>query len=380
MGFLKEFKHYRRFFADEQWDQRPIVFYSGNRFYSQHFEPIIKRIIEQSDLHIDFITSDPLDPVHNQESPQISVYLGNYFLAPMISRLKAKALIMTMPDLGTYHIKRASDPNVNHMYIFHAPASTTMMYRKGAFDNYDTIFCPGPYHKKEIRKTEEIYNLPQKQLVEAGYYLLEKRFHEFQNYLPVQPNHPRMVLIAPSWHDQNLVEVCGEDLFRTLLAAGYKVVYRPHPQTLISKHRKKRVEAIINPFLSLDNFIFEANPLADESFYLSDVLISDWSSITFEYAWGTERPVIFVNTPQKIYNPEYEKIGLTPLEVRLRDKIGVIVQPENVNTIPQHIEHLIDNKDFYRDSLIENRKQHLYNFGHSVEAIAEYIIQYCLEH
>lgn len=377
ISFITEIKHYRRYFLNENWDERPITFYSGNRFYSQHFEPIVSRIIEKSDLHIDFISSDPQDPVFTHPSQRISTYLCNYFLAPVISKLKAKVLMMTMPDLGTYHIKRAADPNVNHMYVFHAPASTTMMYRKGAFDNYDTIFCPGPHHLMEIQRTEEVYNLPQKQLVETGYYMLEKRYSEYQNHLPLRINQPKMVLVAPSWHDQNLIEACGKELFEVLLDEGYQIVYRPHPQTIISKHRKNRIESIIKPFLHLENFTLEVNPLADESFYLAEILITDWSSIAFEYAWGTERPVLFVDTPQKIHNPEYRQIGITPIEIALREKIGIVVKPQDVKNIPQKIEQLINNGETYRKNLIKNREQYIFNFGDSTNIIAEYIIDYC---
>ncbi len=377
MNIIKEIRDYRKFLSIDQRLQRQIVFYSGNRFYSQHFEQIIKLILNESDLHIDFITSDLLDPVINFKSDRISFFFCNYLLAPIIKQVKSKVLVMTMTDLGSYHIKRALDPNVNHMYIFHAPASTTMMYRKGAFDNYDTIFCPGPQHKAEIRKTEEFYNLPPKQLIEAGYSLLEKRYIDYQTHSSSQSGEYNTILIAPSWHDNNLVEVCGDILIQTLLDSGYQVVYRPHPQSLISKHRKKKIEAIIQPFLKNENFIFEVNPLDDWSFYSANVLISDWSSISLEYAWGTERPVIFVDTPRKIYNPEYMKIGIPPLEVRLRELIGIVVEPTELKSLPQKVEHLINNKDRYRNNLINSRNKYVYNFGHSSEVIADYIIRYC---
>jgi YidC/Oxa1 family membrane protein insertase len=377
MGLIREFKEYRNFYKKENVAKRELVFYSGNKFYTQHFEPIIQIILENTDIKVDFIASDPEDPIISLASDQFSFYVCNNLLLPMIAKLKAKALVMTMPDLGTYHIKRALDPNVNHMYIFHAPASTTMMYRKGAFDNYDTIFCPGPQHKKEIQKTEEVYNLKSKTLVEAGYYLLEKRFNEYKTNNNYEKQIEDQVLIAPSWHDENLMQVCGKELVKSLLNNEYKVVFRPHPQTIITRERKKKTESIIEPFLTNNNFTYEVNPLEDSSFYLSSILITDWSSISFEYAWGTERPVVFIDTPRKVFNPEYKKIGIPPIEVALRSEIGLIVPPSEVGALPQKIRKIKNNQDNYKESIRKTREDYIYNFGRSTEVIAEYLIDYC---
>ena len=91
----------------------------------------------------------------------------------MFPFVKTKTLVMTMADLNQFHVKRSTNP-VNHIYMFHAINSVHLQYNQGAFDYYDTIFCVGPHHVEEIRKTEEVYNLPSKALVEVGYSWLEE--------------------------------------------------------------------------------------------------------------------------------------------------------------------------------------------------------------
>ena len=44
---------------------------------------------------------------------------------------------------------------------------------KGAVDNYDTVFCIGDFQIDEIRRQEELYHTKEKNLVVAGYPLLE---------------------------------------------------------------------------------------------------------------------------------------------------------------------------------------------------------------
>ena len=51
--------------------------------------------------------------------------------------------------------------------------------------------------------------------------------------------------------------------------------------------------------------------------------------------------MIYVDVPKKVYNKEYEKIGLEPFEISIRDKIGEIVSIQNIETIPERIEFFI---------------------------------------
>ena len=58
--------------------------------------------------------------------------------------------------------------------FFNSIVSSHTIYRKGAFDHFDSIFCAGPHHIKEIKATEQLYNLNHKNLVMYGYGLLDK--------------------------------------------------------------------------------------------------------------------------------------------------------------------------------------------------------------
>ena len=43
-------------------------------------------------------------------------------------------------------------------------------------------------------------------------------------------------------------------------------------------------------------------------------MISDWSGVAIEYAFAFEKPVLFIDTPQKINNPDCYQIDIVPLE------------------------------------------------------------------
>lgn len=148
----------------------------------------------------------------------------------------------------------------------------------------------------------------------------------------------RHVLVAPSWGPCSLLEnPCGMALLRTLLNAGYRVTLRMHPMTV--RQNPELAITIASELVVPDRFTIETDMTSHESLQTSHVMVSDWSGgAALDYAFGLERPVLFVNTPMKINNPEYEKIDMTPLEVSVRTEVGDVVDPEQIDDVPQKIE------------------------------------------
>ena len=69
-------------------------------------------------------------------------------------------------------------------------------------------------------------------------------------------------------------------------------------------------------------------------------MISDWSGAALDYAFGLNKPVVFIDVPKKINNLDYQEIGLDCFEEVIRDNIGVVFKPDDdilecINTIKQ---------------------------------------------
>ena len=107
---------------------------------------------------------------------------------------------------------------------------TNMMYMEGAFDNFDTIFSVGSHHNREIRERENIYNLKEKNILNYGYPLLEKLSIEYDKYNIERDK--KNVLIAPSWHKDNILDLCIDDLLSNIDDNKYNITIRPHPEYL----------------------------------------------------------------------------------------------------------------------------------------------------
>ena len=360
-------------------DERSIVFYSESSVILYPYVEEIIRELQNRDQKVCYLTSSKDDPILKNKNKNIRVfYIGDSEIEKMnfFLRLKAKMLIMTMPDLGSYHIKRSKEFPVHYIYTFHSMNSTHMEFQKGAFDEFDSIFCVGPYQVQELRATEQLYNLKRKNLVECGYGLLDKLIKlrsSFPEKKKLLKNNKKNILIAPSWGKQNLLESMGIELVKILLDAGYHVTVRPHPMT--AKKSPKTIKQIKERFEKNPDFLLDTNTSSFEQLFSSYALITDWSGIGYEYAFVCERPVIYVDVPKKSHNKEYEKIGLVPFEIRIRDKIGEIVPIQNIETIPERIEFLYSHGNNFENKIQKIRNDAIFNIGESGKVTASEIIR-----
>ena len=360
-------------------DERSIVFYSESSVILYPYVEEIIQELQNRDQKICYLTSRKDDPILQNKNENIRVfYIGDSEIEKMnfFLKLKAGVLIMTMPDLGSYHIKRSKEFPVHYVYTFHSMNSTHMEFQKTAFDQFDSIFCVGSYQIQELRATEKLYNLKQKNLVECGYGLLDKliklksSFAEKGNLLK---NNKKNILIAPSWGKHNLLESMGVELVKILLDGGYHVTVRPHPMTV--KKSPKIIKQILEKFEKNPDFLLDTNTSSFEQLFSSYALITDWSGIGYEYAFVCERPVIYVDVPKKAHNKEYEKIGLVPFEINIRNQIGEIIAIQNIETIPERIEFLYSNDNNFENKIQKIRNDSIFNIGESGKVTANEIIR-----
>ena len=355
---------------------REIVFYSEGSNDWVHFYPVIKHLIHTDQRIICYLSSSPDDPGLHTNSSNISQFLiGKGIIRTFLFRkIKASVFVMTLPNLGTYYLKRSVHP-VHYVYLFHNMVSSHMTFKPGAFDYFDTIFCVGPHHIDEIRKTEILNGLPKKQLFKHGYgrldsILKEVKIHHHSSSNNEQPN----ILIAPSWGKHGLLETKGMELVEILLNAGYYVVVRPHPET--TKRSPKVINSIQKRFSNHPNFFLEGTIASLKSLLQSDLMISDWSGVALEYAFGLEKPVLYVDIPKKINNHDYNDLEIIPLEEKIRSQIGAIISPLELSNLSSEIENLCLNIDQNRKKIQTIKEETVFNLGKSEKYGAMYLLEF----
>ena len=348
-------------------DERLIVFYSEDISSFVHFEQIIHELTEKMGCQICYVTSAKDDPILTSQNKRIKAfYIGlGAIRTKFFMELKAEVLVMTMPNLETYFIKRSKVYPVHYVYVFHSIVSTHTIYRKGAFDHFDSIFCVGPHHVEEISATESVYGLKHKNLVKYGYGLLDnlQTNKSMKNQQRCTEDGKKKILVAPSWGKNGLLETKGLELVKILLDGGYHVTVRPHPMT--NRKWSKTIKAIENEFKSNANFEIEKDVSTFESLYSAYGLISDWSGIAIEYAFACELPVLYIDGSPKINNSSYDKIACEALEITIRNLIGKVISPNELESLPKIIESTYENIDNFKTKIQEVRDKTVFNLGES---------------
>lgn len=148
-----------------------------------------------------------------------------------------------------------------------------------------------------------------------------------------------------------------------MLESNYEVILRPHIQSL--KYDGKLLKIIENNFKNFHKFKIQKENFSFNDFETCEFLITDWSGIGMEYAFAFERPVIYINTPKKIMNKNFNDISTVPLEDKIRDKIGLIIEPEQIENITSIMNCTDVNDQSFKNAIIKCREKFIYNFKNS---------------
>lgn len=370
----REKADYKRFFSIAN---KHLVFYSEKSGFYKYFKDVMDYLLAKSNVIIHYVTSDPNDQIFRiaEKEPRIKpYYIGENRLITLMMKMDADMVVMTVPDLNNYHLKRSYiRKDIEYIYMFHYPLSTHMVLQTGALDHYDTIFCVGDFQFEEIRAAERVYSLPQKKLLSVGYGQLEQLYESYQNMPKTERTSPK-ILIAPSWQPDNILDSCIDPLLEQLLDKGFQVVVRPHPEYV--KRYKPRMDKIVQRYAGAEErgLTFELDFTSNTSIFDSDALITDWSGTAYEFSFVTLKPSVFIDTKPKVNNPEYTKLGVEPLEFGLRSQVGIQVDPAKLDGFEEKLRQLLANKDRYAEDILAIRQKYIANFGHSGEVGGRYIL------
>lgn len=144
---------------------------------------------------------------------------------------------------------------------------------------------------------QSAFRINRERLIETGYprndILSNYTEKDKQNVLKKYglPANKKIILYAPTWRDNQfntsgyLFELKVDfKMWKEILGEDYIILYKPH-YLIINKMKKDKV---------LEGFVYEINADAEisELYIISDILITDYSSVFFDYAI-LKRPIYF---------------------------------------------------------------------------------------
>lgn len=320
----------------------PMVIFSDDKRYWNIFEPICKEL-EKRNFPIVYMTASEDDPALKAKLSNLKgEFIGSDNRAfARLNFLNADIVLSTTPGLDVYQWKKSREVG-SYVHIFHA-ASDVTMYRMFGIDYYDSLLVSGEYHITQIRALERQRNLPPKEIVKVGLPYMDEMMKRVKA-APLVKNAVRTVLLAPSWGESAILNRYGAKIIDLLLATGYHVIIRPHPQSF--KSEKELMESLMKAYPESEQLEWNRDNDNFEVLHRSDILISDFSGVIFDFALIFDKPIIYTDT--KFDKAPYDAWWLDePLwTFEVLPSLGLNLKAENLEQLKELIDTCLEDARF----------------------------------
>jgi hypothetical protein len=342
-----------------------IVFYSEGGQYWNVFFPVLDAL-DKMGVSCTYLTSDSCDEglTHNFQHVE-KKYLGSEMMSIILmNKIKAKLVIMTTPQIDVLALRRSKQV-LHYAHLIHAPTDV-LLYKKFAFDYFDSVFCSGEHQIKNIRALEHKRGLPKKQLFETGLTYYDKMIVKKSS---IDRQKKITLLIAPTWGGNGLLTVLGTPFIINLLEKNYSIILRPHPQ--MYKSQFNFIKKIENELSKYDNLTIDNNTSPHVSMDEADLMLSDISGIIFDFSFVYNKPVVVLEIEVGRGGYEAEDINEPIWELEVINKLGVMVSPSEIDQLSRIIKQTLQN--YRTDDLEKIKQQSLFNFGKAGGVAAQQI-------
>ena len=320
---------------------KQYVVYNEGMQYWNLFKPVCDEF-ERRQLELTYYTSAEKDPVFEQGYQFVKPeFIGEGNKAFVrLNMLSAGVVLMTTPGLNVYQLKRSK--RVKHYaHVVHATGDATL-YRLFGVDYFDSVLLTGDYQIADLRQLEEQRGLPAKELVSVGCPYLDVLQQKIAA-VPSEENHPFTVLVSPSWGAAALLSRYGEKLLDPLVATGWRIIIRPHPQSKKSEAELlSRLEARYKDKANVEWDYERDNIYAMKK---SDIMISDFSGIIFDYTFLCDKPVMYSigQIDLRAYDAYDINEGKDLWQFKILERMGIALEESDFGRIQQVIESVKDN-------------------------------------
>ncbi|MDE6704412.1 MAG: CDP-glycerol glycerophosphotransferase family protein [Treponemataceae bacterium] len=347
------------------------VIYNEDKRYQNVFRPVLDAF-ERHGTEVSYFTSFKDDEAFSAGYKFVkSEYIGEGNAAfARLNLLSADIVLATTPGLGVYQWKRSK--NVKHYaHILHSPGDATM-YRLFGIDYFDSVLLSGEYQKDDVRYLEKTRGIKEKDLPVVGCTYLDF-YKERIEKIPAEEKHEFTVLLSPSWGPSGILAKYGERLLDPLLATGWNIIVRPHPQSKISE--AEMLERLSKKYEGNGNLIWDYETDNIYSMKKADIMISDFSGIIYDYTFLCDKPVMYVNADIELaLYDAYDVPGQKPWQVNAVKDFGIELKEEQFPTIKEVIQNASDSEELARRRA--KAKQTAWQFeGQSGEKVYEFMAE-----
>ena len=365
---------------EDEANRVPIVIFTDSKRYWNLFRPICDEL-EKRRIPSLYLTASEDDPALSETNYTCVrtefAGKGNRAFAKM-NMIRADVVLSSTPGLDVYQWKRSRGVKT-YVHIPHGIYDLTT-YRMFGLDYYDAVLLAGSFQGASVRKIEQARNLPEKELTVAGMPYLDemlkrKKEEEAQTEGEEAGEKPaeaaKTVLLAPSWGKSAIFARFGEKIISELLKTDYHIIVRPHPQSVSSE--KEMLDKLMAKFPDSDRLEWNYDTDNYEVLKKSDVLISDFSGVLFEFSLVYDKPVIY--TKPEVDWAEYDNwwLGEELWTFKTLPSLGAELTQDNFDNLTAIIDDCLNNPKFSENRQIA-RDETWANCGKGAELVADYLI------
>ncbi len=351
--------------------RKKYVIYNEGKQYWNVFKPVLDAF-EKREIEITYFTSYKDDEVFTKDYKFVkSEYIGEGNAAfARLNLLEADIVLMTTPGLDVYQMKRSKKVK-HYAHIRHGSGDATM-YRLFGIDYFDSVLLTGDYQKEDIRTLENLRSINKKELVTVGCTYLDELKKKMDS-IKDDDNHKFTVLVCPSWGPSAILSKYGEKLLTPLAQSDWNIIVRPHPQS--KKSEPQMLETLQAKYADFDNVSWDFERDNIYSLKKADIMISDFSSVIYDYTFLCDKPVMYVNASLNldIYDasdiPDKRIWQFTTLE-----KIGIELKEEQFENIKEIIQNASDSPELAKARACA-KEQAWMHIGMAGEKTADFMIQ-----
>lgn len=356
---------------DEAKDNRPYMIFSDNKNYWNVFKPICDEF-EKRKIPLVYWTASEQDQGLKEDYKYVKTEFigeGNKAFAKL-NMMSADIVLATTPGLDVLQWKRSKNVKY-YVHILHAAGTSAGGYRMFSLDFYDAVLLTGNFQIREIRELEEKRNLPQKDIEVVGCTYMD-RLKEKLEKIQGERHNGITVLLAPSWGVGSLLVKYGERIIDSLVETGYKLIIRPHPQSF--KSDKEVMDRLRNKYKNNEYLVWDEDSDNFKSLNDSDIMISDFSSVMFDYALVFNKTFIYAES--SFDKAPYEAAWLDEelWKFRVLPSIGVPLKEEQFDNMKEVINNALANEKIIKGR--DNARSEAWeNIGKSAELTVDYLLK-----
>lgn len=348
----------------------PLAIFAEHKRYWNVFEPILDELEKRKQKTV-YMTCSEDDPAFDKNYKYVTVeFIGKGNKAfSRLNLLNASVVLSTTPSLDVFQWKRSKNVDY-YIHIPHAPNDITL-YRMFGIDHYDAILLSGEYQEKQIRQLEEKRGLKTKEIELVGIPYMDEMKKKLEASGEAE-GHERTVLLAPSWGESGILSKYGDSIIDALISTGYKVIIRPHPQSFDVE--KDMLERLMSKYDDPSKVEWNRDDNNFEVLRRSDILISDFSGVVFDFSLVFDKPVIF--TKARFDPAPYDAYWIEdPLWMfEILPSLGLELTDENIGNIKELIDRCIDDPSF-GEGRDRARRETWVNIGEGANRAADFVIR-----